>query len=390
MKKILILLIPLLAATLLLAAYNFNKSAAEDGSNTSNKRNVETQIATKVDYNPTIFASGKLAAREEVRLSFKTGGIIRQLYVREGQRVKKGQLLAELKLEEINAQVQQAKLGNRQAEITIKNAELAVQKAMRDYENAQGLYQDSVATFEQLDNARIQLDNARNQLEAAKTGLDFNQQNSEIADFNLTFSKITAPSSGVILRKMAESNELVGPGSPIFLLGTKDQELVIRVNITDKDIIHLELGNRADIEFDAYPNHFFKGTLREIASIADPFTGTYEVEIAVESEGKKLLSGFIGRVNIHTSEQQSFVRIPIDALISADKNKGVVFTVKGDSAIRTPIDIYRLEKKSILLKSGLQAGEELVVKGGGYLQQGDLISRLSTPSNTLSNPQNAN
>ncbi|MEM1322814.1 MAG: efflux RND transporter periplasmic adaptor subunit [Bacteroidota bacterium] len=389
MKKILLLLIPLLGAALLVTAYNLNKTATES-EKVRNLRQVETQLAEAIEYQPSVFASGKLAAREEIRLSFKTGGIIRRLYVREGQKVKKGQLLAELKLDEINAQVQQAELGNKQAEIAIRNAELALQKAERDYENTQGLYQDSVATFEQLDNARIQLDNARNQLEAAQTGLDFNKKNTAIADFNLTYSKITAPAAGTVLRKMAEANELVGPGSPIFLLGTKNQELVIRVNITDKDIIHLRMGDKADIEFDAYPNHQFKGEIREMASIADAYTGTYEVEISVDSEGKKLLPGFIGKVNIHTSEQESLVRIPIDALISADKNRGVIFTVKGDSAIRTLIDIHKLEKGSILLRKGLQPGEELVVKGGGYLQQGDLVSRQNSSNPALSNSQNAN
>ena len=374
MKKLALLLLPLTSVILLLA-YSLTRASETSEATADAHKSVATIKAEAVEYQETVFASGKLSAKEEIKLSFKTGGIIKRLHIREGQRVRKGQLLAELKLEEISAKVEQAQLGSKQAAITIKNAELAIQKAERDYENAQGLYKDSVATFEQLDNARIQLDNARNQLDAAKTSLQFNNQNQDIANFNLTYSKIVAPANGVILRRLAEAGELIGSGSPVFLFGTDEQQQVIRVNITDKDIIHIELGDPAEIQFDAYPNHSFKGSVYQIAKIADPYTGTYEVEINVDREGKKMFSGFIGSVEIQTRKQLSLIRVPIDALISADRNKGIVFLVQGDRAVRSPIGIYKLDQESILLNSGIKAGDELVIRGGGYLQHGDLVSR---------------
>lgn len=373
MKKLILILTPL---TLIILIAAFSLTRASDTTETKdNTKRVGTVKAEQINFQETVFATGKLSTKEEIKLSFKTGGIIRNVQVREGQRVRKGQVLAELRLDEISAQVQQAQLGSKQAEINIKNAELGVQMAQRDYENAQGLYKDSVATFEQLDNARIQLDNAKNKLEAAKTGLQFNDQNQEIANFNLAYSKITAPSNGVILRQLAEASELVGPGTPVFLMGTNEQQQVIRVNITDKEIIHIELGDPAEVYFDAYPNYTFIGNVYQIAKIADPYTGTYEVEITVDKAGKKLFSGFIGSVEIKTRQQIPLVRIPIDALISADKNKGQVFLVRGDSAIRTPVDIHKLDQDYLLLSDGIQVGDELVIKGGGYLQNGDPIRR---------------
>jgi len=374
MKKLALILIPLTLLVLLLA-YSMTRASESPETTTDTSKSVGTTKAEAYEYQETIFASGKLSAKEEIKLSFKTGGIIKRLHVREGQRVRKGQLLAELKLDEISAKVEQAQLGSKQAEITINNAKLAIQKAERDYENAQGLYQDSVATFEQLDNARIQLDNARNQLEAAKTSLQFNNQNQDIANFNLTYSKIVAPASGVILRRLAETGELIGPGSPVFLFGTDEQQQVIRVNLTDKAIIHVELGDPAEIQFDAYPNHRFKGSVYQIAKIADPYTGTYEVEINVDREGKKMFSGFIGSVEIQTRKRLSLIRVPVDALISADRNEGIVFLIQENRAVRTSIDIHKLDQEAMLLRDGVQAGDELVIRGGGYLQHGDLVRR---------------
>ncbi len=331
-------------------------------------RKVETAPVKAIDHQETIFATGTLSSREEIKLSFKTGGVIKEIYVREGQSVKKGQMLAKLDLEEIQAQVQQASIGQDQSAINVDNAKLALQLAERDYKNAQGLFQDSVATLEQLENAEIQLRNARNQLEAAKKGLSFSEQNVEVANFNLKYSTIVAPSSGTILKKLAEVNELVGPGTPVIYFGSKDKAQVIRVNITDKDIIHIDLEDKAEVKFDAYPQHKFQGIVREIASTADPYTNTYEIEIEVLPEGKKLLSGFIGQVNIFTDAGESLLQIPVDALFSAHGQLGEVFVIHDGKASKTSIHIVKMEGDYLLVNKGLTANDEVIVSGVGYLE----------------------
>lgn len=373
MKKLLWLLLPLFGIGLLWTAQNLQAEEEKTaGPNIPKKVNI--QEAKSIAFQEEIFAVGQLAASEEVKLSFKTGGIIRKIHVREGQKVRKGQLLAELQLDEIDARVQQSVLGVQQSEISIDNAKLLLNKAERDYRNTLGLFQDSVATLEQLEDAELQLNNAKNQLHAAKTGLSFSQSSAEIANFNKDHSRIVAPANGDILIRLSESNEIVGPGQPVFLFGSKETAQVIRVNLTDKDIIHIEQGASASISFDAYPDFTFQGKVREIANIADPYTGTFEVEIAVKNAGKKLLSGFVGKVHIQASEKQELVRIPIDALISADKNQGFVFTVRNDTAIKTPVDIYRIEHQSLLLKGGLAPGSPVIVKGAGYLEDRALVT----------------
>lgn len=336
-------------------------------------KTVETVTIENAQYRETIFATGQLSSQEEIKLSFKTGGIIKRIHVREGQTVRKGQLLAELDLQEIRAQTQQASLGEEQARITIENAKLALQLAERDYKNTLGLYQDSVATLEQLENVEVQLDNAKNQLEAAQKNLAFNQQNVKVADFNLEHSRIIAPSSGIILKKVAEPNELVGPGTPVFLFGSKDKAQVIKVNVTDKDVIHVDLDDEATIEFDAYPKVPFKGSVREIASMADPYTNTYEVEIEVNPEGKRLLSGFIGTVHIYTDEENAVLQLPIDALISAEKDQGNVFIVKNGKAVKTNVEIFKIKDNNLLIHEGLQVGDEVIISGVGYLEHDDSV-----------------
>lgn len=356
-----------LITLLVILAASCQTENPESDTSARQAKEVKTVEVKSYDYQETVFASGRLSSTEEAKLSFKTGGIIKKIYVREGQSVRKGQLLAELTLDEIQAQTQQANISQQQADINIENAKLALKLAQRDYDNALGLYQDSVATLEQLQNAEVQLENAKNQLEAARKGKNLTQQQINVAQFNLKFSRITAPSDGIILKKLAENNELVGPGNPLFLFGSKDKAQVIKVNVTDKDIIHIELGNPANIHFDAYPNTEFEGTVREKASMADPYTGTYEIEVEVQPEGKKLYSGFIGQVRIFTDAKQNLVAIPVDAMLKADGQAGEVFIVEDSLAKRTSVSIFKLEGRHLLISKGLLPGDEVIISGAGFL-----------------------
>lgn len=339
-------------------------------------RQANTTEVKSIDYQASVFATGILASAEEARLSFKTGGIIERIEVRAGQKVRKGQVLAKLALNEIQAQTQQATLGEDQAQITLNNARLALQLAERDYRNVNGLYQDSVATLEQLENVEVQLNNARNQLAAAEKGLAFRQQGVEVAQFNLRYSTIVAPSDGIILRQFAEVNELVGPGTPVLMFGSRQQAQVLQVAVADKDIVKLSLGDTAIVNFDAYPGEDFLAYVRELGGSADPFTGTYQVEVEIAPSQSNLLNGFVGSVTIKTQEHQKLLTIPIDALLKANGQTGQVMVVDKGTARLREVSIYSLQQDRLLIAGGLIAGEQVITAGAGYLVDGDAVTAM--------------
>ncbi len=356
--------------------WSCNSGGATDLDTTQSKAAVKKVLTVAADegkFRTTVTATGQLASKEEARLSFKTGGIIRRILVQEGQVVKKDQLLAELDLDEIEAQAQQSRLGVKQARVQVENAQLGLEKAQRDYDNIKGLFEDSVATEEQLKDTWTILNNAINQVDAAEAGFKFAEKSVEVAEFNLRYSKIIAPSRGTILAKRAEVNELAAPGREIFLFGSNEKAKVIRVNITDKDIIYIALRDSASIQFDAYPDHAFQGIVREVSSKADPYTNTFEVEVEVLPEGRKLLSGFIGKVMIKTQHLDPVVRIPIDALISADGNEGVIYVEKNSRVRARRIRILQIQESYLLVQSGIEPGDQVVVEGGSYLEENDSV-----------------
>ncbi len=304
------------------------------------KVKVRTTKVIEKEMSIPVHCCGKLSSKEESKLSFKTGGIISGIFVDEGRVVKKGQVLAKLNLSEIQAQVNQSKLG--------------LDKAERDFRRANNLYNDSVVTLEQLQNVT--------------TALDIAKSNVEIAEFNLQFSTIKASSNGTILKRVAEENEIVGPGSPVFLFASTDNDWVARVNITDKDIFSLLLNDEAEIKFDAYPNKIFHATVTEIGNSADPYTGTYEVELTIKPTNEKLASGLIASVDIYPSKKEKFMIISVNALIEGDESEGYVYQIINNNQLKkVKINIYKISDDYLIIKSGIESGAEIITEGVSYV-----------------------
>ena len=303
-----------------------------------NLYNVESKEMTQ-----PVYASGLLFSETEAVLSFKIGGIIQEIFVEEGDAVKKGQLLARLDPTEINAQVIQAQNG--------------VEKAERDLARVKNLYTDSVATLENLQDLTTVLN-------VAKEGL-------HIAEFNQRFAEIRALSNGSIVRKMKNQGELVSPGMPLFFMNdTGADQWKLQVGIADKDWVRLKEGDKATILFDAYPETEFEGSVIRLATGADPTNGSYQVEIQVDPRGKKFAPGLFAETKITPSQSKSYKVIPIEALVEGSGKNGFVFTMNGKSSVKKiPIEVAFLLDNMIAIKSGLENIDNVISAGSGYLTE---------------------
>ena len=295
-----------------------------------------------------IFGSGLVASTNEARLSFKTGGIIQKIYVKEGQRVSKGQLLATLDLTEINAQVAQAQYG--------------VQKSERDFGRVQNMLKDTAATLEQMQNAT--------------TGYEVAQQNLQIARFNQSFSKIVAPIGGVIIKKLANEGELTSPSNPVlFLNSSTASDWVLRVGVSDKDWARLKIGDQANITLDAYPEQPLTGTIAELAPIADPMNKLYEVEIKIAANGKKLASGMFAKIELNPTQSRSYAVVPIEAIMEGSGKNAFVFVVdeSGKKVKKIPVKVGYIDKDKVLIVNGLDGVSAVVTAGGAFLTEASVV-----------------
>jgi RND family efflux transporter MFP subunit len=290
-----------------------------------------------------VHSTGLLSLSEETKLSFKTGGIISSINVREGQKVKKGTLLASLNLAEINAAVDQARNG--------------FEKAQRDFSRAENLFRDSVATLEMRQNAATALD-------VAKSTLD-------VARFNLEHSNITAPDNGIILKQLAKPNELIAAGYPVFLFGSSGKYWKVRSGLADKDVVKINRGDSALITFDAYPSKKFRAVVDEVGEMASQYTGTYETELSLKGEGYRLASGFVAGVDIYPSGSKSFTMVPAGSIIGADGHQGYVYALTDSStAVRLKVNIESMPGEMAAVSGIPESVTSVISEGAAYLRNG--------------------
>jgi RND family efflux transporter MFP subunit len=334
MKNKLLVFFIILLSILALACKN------EKASPEKQKIKVQAQPIKTVLISEKVYTIGRLTRKSEVKLAFKTPGIIRQINAQEGDYVKKGDVLASLDLTELKSMKSQA--------------ELAFNKAKRDFERASNLFNDSVATLEQFQNAK-------SAMEAAKAQLD-------IANFNLQFSVINAPNDGRILKKLAEPNEIISAGYPVFLFSSSEEAWVLRVNVIDKDLKKLEIGDSALISFNSIPNKKFSAFVSEIGSFADPYTATFEIELQIDNPPDNLASGMIAKAEIISKMQVKYQSIPPSAMLEANNSMAEIYLFNGDSVFKRNVKLAMIKADMLLLAEELDSNLFVLTKGVHYIK----------------------
>ncbi len=309
---------------------------------------VQATTLTKTSVQPAIHVSGQLTTDDETYLSFKTGGVIRDITVREGDAVRKGQLLARLNLTEIKAQVAQANL--------------SFEKAQRDFQRTSRLYEDSVATLEQFQNAQTGLDVARQQLEAAR--------------FNLKFSEIRAVADGVVLRKLASEGQVISSGTSVLLTnGAHESQWLLRAGVSDREWAVLSLGDTAQVAIDAFPGQTLAATVTRKSEGTDPATGSFTVELTFSGKpSQAFASGLFGKAVITPQHAIQAWKIPYDALLDGDAQQGYVFVTDDyQTARKAAVQIAGIYKDHVLVSAGLESAKAIIVSGSAYLTEGSAI-----------------
>ncbi len=326
------------------------KSTQQASTTTSAPIPVKVQQFQSVTIERTVTGSGQFTTNDESVLSFKIGGVVSQVLVKEGDPIRQGQLLATLDQTEINSQVQQARLG--------------LQKAVRDLKRAEALYKDSVVTLEQLQNAKTQLEVLQQQLSAAT--------------FNAQYAQIRATSNGFVLRKFVNPGQVVSVGAPVIQTnGANQANWILKVGLSDKDWGLVKVGDKAKIMIDAVPDATFDAVISQKAEQADPATGVLPVEIKITSQQPaKLAAGLFGRAEIYPSQTTQAYALPYQALLDGNGGTGFVFVSRdgGKTATKVAVGVGQLDGNTIQITSGIKPEDLVIVQGSAYLTDGSAIA----------------
>jgi HlyD family secretion protein len=318
-----------------------------------NKKNlevVEISEAKLVTITEKVGASGKVQPETEVKLSPDVSGEITELYVREGDSVVKGQLLLrirpdnyELAVQRSQASLNTSKAALAQAQARQLQAEAQLIRSKANYERQKALFEQKVISQLEFEQATAEYKVAQQELEAAKQNVISAQYNIQSANStvnetiqNLTRTSVYAPISGIISKLAVEKGErVVGTaqmaGTELLRIANLN-DMEVRVDVNENDIIRVSLGDTADVEVEAYRNRKFKGVVTSIANTANQALTAesvteFQVKVRILSDSYKDLKAKSGRlspfrpgtsasVEIITETKKDVLAVPLAAVVA--------------------------------------------------------------------------
>ncbi|PYX36580.1 MAG: efflux RND transporter periplasmic adaptor subunit [Acidobacteria bacterium] len=350
----------------------------------------------KGDLAKSVVATGKVEPITKVEVKSKASGIVQKLLVQAGDKVKKGQLLAQLDKEEIQAQVAQSQAALQAAEASLKGSEADYERAKVDaegpdvpllkraYERAIGMAKEGVVSTSALEDAQKNYElslNKQNVSKAqlvvlrAKIGQSAAQVSQDRANLKqleeqLGYTDIESPIDGVVLSRDVEMGDAV---SSILVLGSSatlvmtlgdTSEVYVKGKVDESDIGKVYLGQPARIKVESFKDKTFNGKVTRISPMGvekDNVT-TFEVRVSINNPGGELKAEMTANAEIILEEHKSVLQIPEGAILY-DKDK--------KASVEMPDPKAKDGKKKMAVNIGISNGAKTEVLGG--LKEGDQV-----------------
>ena len=305
----------------------------------------------------TIVVPGAVVPDEQAQIASRLMGFVHNLKVKEGDHVKKGQLLFTIDPTDVKSQISQAEAAYRQARA-------ALDDARADYERFKKLYEEESVSKQQFDKIRLQYQVAQQNLAAAKAAFDQ-------ARAQLKYANVKAPFDGVVVKKLAANGDLAAPGKPLLVLENLET-MSVKTEVASDLYARLHAGDEATMWIEGI-DHPVKGEIYALVSAADPRTRTHTVKISLPRALKNVNSGTFARVSFKVGERQTMM-IPADAIVVRAGITGV-FVVDADN--RVHFRMIRPGKRMgdrVEVLAGLDLGERIVISPNNrLLRNGDRV-----------------
>ena len=344
----------------------------------------------------TVVATGRVTAPARVQVGSPITGVVLQRHVREGDRVRPGDVLAVLRADDLQAQVRQARAAltelqqstRPQAQRAVQQTQQQWQQARRELERRRLLASQQAISHEALEQAmeaetlaRLAAEQAQLQARALQPGQSQEasaQARLASAQAQLDKATIRAEVAGTVLTRHAEPGDLVQPGQVLFEMAG-DGTTEVLVALDEKNLEVLALGQSARCIADAYPRQPFAAELDFIAPSIDPQRGTVEVRLAVAAAPDFLRQDMTVSVNIQTGAQASAIVVPNDALANLDGEHPHVWVVEQGRAVRRELQLGLRGLVQTQVTAGLQAGDWVLADAQAPLAPAQHMRALERP-----------
>lgn len=306
---------------------------------------------------PKLVLTGSLEGQTSASISAKMAGRIEEVLVEDGQKVASGQALIRLESTELaNSQ--------RMSADSVRKAQANFDNAKADYERYLTLYEKNAVSKQQLDSVETKLRIAEADLSSAAASLGNAQQ-------QLGNSVLIAPVSGVVANKAATVGQVVSPGAVLMTVENIDSLYAV-INIEQKDLALIQLGQKADVYVDTYSDKTFSGTVETVNPVAGSASRMFRTKIKLDNAGSLLKPGMFVKVQLVTGGETKVLMVPQSAVF---QKQGLyyVYAIENNKAVRRQVEVGEVDGASIEIKSGLQDKQPVAVNNVTKLKDGDTV-----------------
>lgn len=293
-----------------------------------------------------ISSTANLVAEFEVKVLAEVQGRVLTLHAEEGDRVRKGQVLATLVPDD--------------EQINVKKAELKESNARLAYERASDLVAKELISREEYDKLEIEYQIAQQELAEA--------------EWALSKTSIRAPFSGQLTQRMTQVGQHVQIGDELFQV-TDFDTLITRIYLPERDVLGLTEGREVRIRLNAAQDVAFSGQIRQISPIVDTATGTIKITVEANQPPAGVRPGSFVTVDIVRETRSDALLVPREAVLR-ELQKAHVFVASDNVAEKRAVTLGLEEGEFIEALTGVEAGESVIVAGQGGLKDGSPVKVL--------------
>jgi len=341
--------IAVLAGIVAVLLNNKAKSDAKAAKSQETEKAVSVSVVTvgKTTLSRTLSLIGTITANNDVAIVSETSGRVVAIGAKVGDYKPAGSVIAQVDDE--------LKLAN------FKSAEVAYEKAKKDLERYEALLKEGGISDAQVESARLNFKSAEAQYIVARR--------------QLQDTRITTPISGIVTERRVDIGSVVSNGMVVANV-VDIAKLKVKVNVAEKDVFKLKVGEEVEVTTDVYPNVKFKGVIASISAKGDE-AHTYPVEITLNnSKEYPLKAGMFGRVHFTSLGERQTLAIPREALLGSVRSARVFVAENGVARLR-PITVGQEVGKMLEVLEGLQEGELVIVSGQNNLRDGYAINVIN-------------
>lgn len=279
----------------------------------------QTEAVSRADLLVTVTATGTIEPTNLVEISSELSGTMREVFVDFNDTVTAGQVLAQLDMTQLEAQLAVQTASHAMAQAQVASAEASLLEATLNYDTVKQLGDRGITTLANLTAAEAGLARAKAALASAKANLDLAQAQLEAQQAELAKACICSPINGMVLRRNVDEGQIVAAAlsAPVLFTIAEDlSKMELHVDVSEADIGRIDAGDRATFRVDAYDEQSFPALISMVRYAAETIEGlvTYKAILSIENEDLLLRPGMTATADIIVAEYEDVLVVPNAAL----------------------------------------------------------------------------